>query len=76
MRRVIDGRELLPPEPLELTLAALDSLGEMDELCLLVNWRPVPLFGILARHGYRWQESVAADGGYTVLIRRHDAGSC
>jgi hypothetical protein len=67
---LIDGRELLPPEPLELTLAALDGLGDADELLLKVNCRPVPLFGILRRHGYEWQESVQADGSVEVVIRR------
>ena len=34
--RVIDGRDLLPPEPMELTLAALDALEPGQELLLLL----------------------------------------
>ena len=34
--RVIDGRELQPPEPLELALAALDTLPDGEELELLL----------------------------------------
>ena len=32
--RVIDGRGLMPPEPMELTLTALDTLPDGEELLL------------------------------------------
>jgi hypothetical protein len=70
MRRLIDGRALSPPEPLELTVAALDELADADELCLLVHCRPQPLYAILQRHGYRWTETVTDDGAVEVVIRR------
>ena len=34
--RVIDGRGMEPPEPLEATLAALDTLPAGEELTLLL----------------------------------------
>ena len=71
---MIDGRDLLPPEPLELTLAALDQLTAGDELLLLLNRRPAPLFGILRRHGYVWDECVQGDGSFEVTIRKGAVG--
>ncbi len=70
MLRVIDGRELLPPEPLELTLAALDELGAGEELLLLLYCEPHPLFGILRNNGYRWDGHVRSDGTHEIRIRR------
>jgi hypothetical protein len=70
LRRVIDGRDMQPPEPLEKTLEGIDQLGEDDELLLLVYCHPTPLFNILRNHGYVWQEDVLADGTHEIRIRR------
>jgi hypothetical protein len=67
---VIDGRDMVPPEPLELTLAALDSLAPDDELVLLLYCQPRPLFGILQREGYVWREDLRADGTREIHIRK------
>lgn len=66
----IDGRDMQPPEPLERTLAALDTLPPGSALRLLVYCHPVPLFNILRNHGYVWQEDVRDDGTHDILIRR------
>lgn len=66
----IDGRAMLPPEPLEKTLAALDVLPPDGEIVLLVYCHPRPLFDILRNHGYVWQENIEADGTHEVRIRR------
>jgi hypothetical protein len=68
--RVIDGRELQPPEPLELTLMALDSLAADEELLVLLYCQPHPLFDILRRNGYAWTENVQADGTHEIRIRK------
>jgi uncharacterized protein (DUF2249 family) len=70
MSRLIDGRLLHPPQPLELTLAALDTLPDHQELTLLVYCHPQPLFNILRNNGYVWQETVASDGTHEIRIRR------
>ncbi|HLA35769.1 MAG TPA: DUF2249 domain-containing protein [Rhodocyclaceae bacterium] len=70
MAKMIDGRELLPPEPLELTLGALDALGDDEELILLIYCQPLPLFNILKRNGYVWRERVLDDGTHEVSIRK------
>ncbi len=67
---LIDGRELEPPEPLELTLAALERMADGEELTLLLYCRPHPLFAILQRDGYSWSEWVAEDGTHGIRIRR------
>ena len=70
MSRLIDGRALMPPEPLELTLSALDGLAADEEVVLLLYCRPHPLFDILRRYGFVWNESVVADGTHEIHIRR------
>ncbi|MFA7269448.1 MAG: DUF2249 domain-containing protein [Sterolibacterium sp.] len=69
-QRVIDGRDLVPPEPLELTLEALDSMGPGDELLLLVFCDPVPLYNILDRNGYRHSSRWLEDGTNEVRITK------
>ena len=67
--RVVDGREMQPPEPLERTLEALDKIQAGEEVLLLVYCHPVPLFNILRNNGYAWQENVREDGTHEILIR-------
>lgn len=70
MTRLIDGRDMVPPEPLELTLAALDAAPLDEEIVLLVNCHPVPLFEILRKCGSTWTETIHADGTHEIRIRR------
>jgi uncharacterized protein (DUF2249 family) len=70
---VIDGRELQPPEPMELTLEALDRLGEGDNILLLLYCQPHPLFSILKKNGYAWSEDLRADGTREIRIRKQSA---
>lgn len=70
MPRVIDGRDLQPPEPLELALAALDVLPDDEELVLLLYCQPHPLFQILRRNGYAWSEDIQPDGTHEIRIRK------
>jgi uncharacterized protein (DUF2249 family) len=67
---LIDGRDLLPPEPLELALTALDTLPAGDELVLLLYCRPQPLFSVLGKNGYTWVETVQDDGTHEIRIRK------
>ena len=69
MTRIIDGRDMVPPEPLELTLAALDELPEGEELVLLLYCHPRPLFEILGELGSAWTEKVLDDGTHEIRIR-------
>jgi uncharacterized protein (DUF2249 family) len=55
MNDILDLRALPPPEPMERVLAALDVLPDGARLRVLLAREPHPLYGILARTGYRWQ---------------------
>jgi hypothetical protein len=68
--RLIDGREMVPPEPLEAALAALDGMSDDEELVLLLYCRPHPLFSILRGEGYAWDEELQADGTHEIRIRK------
>jgi len=67
---VIDGRDMQPPEPLEQTLEALDTLPPDGEIVLLLYCQPQPLYQILRRNGYGWTESLLADGTNEIRIRK------
>lgn len=67
---VIDGREMQPPEPLEKTLAALDTLPAGGELLVMLYCHPNPLFNILRNNGFVWQEDIRDDGTHEIRIRR------
>ena len=68
MPRIIDGRPLPPPQPFELTLEALDDLAPGDELLLLLNCQPLPLYRVLARNGFDWREAPRDDGSFEIHI--------
>lgn len=70
MTTVIDGREMQPPEPMEKTMEALDTLAAGDELLLLLYCQPHPLFSILKKNGYAWSEDLRADGTREIRIRK------
>ncbi len=67
--RIIDGREMEAPEPLEATLAALDTLPAGEELVLLLNCQPHPLYQVLRNNGYCWSEEWDAEGTNVIHIR-------
>ncbi len=73
MTIVIDGRELQPPEPMERTLAALDKLGEGEDILLQLYCQPHPLFNILRNNGYTWTDNLLADGTREIRIRKSQA---
>jgi len=66
--RIVDARWLPPPEPLELTLAALEVLGDGEQLRLLIHREPCVLFPILEEWGYGYQTYACDDGSYEILI--------
>jgi hypothetical protein len=68
--RLIDGRDMLPPEPLELTLAELGSLAPGEELVLLLHCEPLPLYAILDRGGYRYHAVRCTDGSNEIHIKK------
>ncbi|MBI4754983.1 MAG: DUF2249 domain-containing protein [Betaproteobacteria bacterium] len=67
---VVDGRDMLPPEPMERTLEALDEVGDDGEVLLLLYREPFPLFKILERNGYGHRTTSRDDGTFEIRIRR------
>ena len=68
--RLIDGRDLLPPEPLELAMAALATLAPGEELVMLLRCEPLPLYALLERNGFAWRSKPAPDGTNEIRIQK------
>ena len=68
--RVIDGRDMEPPEPLELAVAELGKLAPGEELVMLLRCEPLPLYAILDRSGYRYRALRRADGSNEIHIQK------
>jgi hypothetical protein len=68
--RVIDGRDMEPPEPLERALAELATLAPEQELVMLLYCEPLPLYDILERNGFRHHSTLLPDGTNEVRIRK------
>ena len=66
----LDVRGLEPPEPLEKVLDALDLLGPGDQLRMLIEREPHPLYRILARNGYHHSTAALPDSLYQITIWR------
>jgi uncharacterized protein (DUF2249 family) len=66
---LLDVRGLMPPEPLERVLDALDLLGPGKRLRMLVDREPLPLYRILERNGFCYAGAMRDDGTFEVDIR-------
>ena len=71
-QHIVDGRGLLPPEPLELTLTALDTLPQGEEVIVLLYCEPHPLYGILEQNGYSHRTERQPDGTVEVRIKKKE----
>jgi uncharacterized protein DUF2249 len=69
LERIIDARLMVPPEPMEATLAALDDLPPGGEIVLLLYREPFPLYPILRNNGYTHRTSLGEDGTFEIRIR-------
>ncbi len=65
---IVDGRGLLPPEPLEKVLEALDALAPGDRVRFVIDREPVPLYRVLHLNGYEYRAEFGDDGTVQVLI--------
>lgn len=65
---VLDARGLEPPEPLVLTMQALERLAPTEKLQVLLPREPYPLYRALALNGFSWQTAYRSDGTVEVLI--------
>lgn len=69
MITTIDARELEPPEPFERVMEALSGLGHGDQILLILNREPFPLYRVLERNGYRYHATPFPDGRFEILIQ-------
>jgi TusA-related sulfurtransferase len=65
----IDARGLEPPEPFERAMEALCDLQPGDEIVLILDREPRPLYRVLDRNGYVWVTAHHDDGRFEIVIR-------
>ena len=68
--KVIDGRDMQPPEPFERVVEALASLAAGEQVLLILNREPIPLYDFLGRNNYLYKASAKDDGRIDILIWR------
>ena len=64
----LDLRGMFPPEPMERVLDALAALLTGQQIRLLIEREPHPLFRILERNGYAYRCAEAEPGLYQIII--------
>ena len=69
-QRVIDGRDMEPPEPLERAMAALATLAPGEELVMLLRCEALPLYAMLERGGFTYRSEFQPDGTNEVRISK------
>lgn len=69
---VLDVCGLEPPQPFERVLDALDRLEPGDQLKVVIDRRPVPLFRALERNGFAYREAWGQDSLLEITIWRKD----
>lgn len=68
--RVLDNRDLDPPEPMVRILAAIEEMGTGEVLSALLCREPVFLLPELAKRGHLWRGDFEEDGAtYRILVR-------
>jgi uncharacterized protein (DUF2249 family) len=65
----LDVCGLYPPEPMERVLDALAALLKGQQIRMLIDREPHPLYRILDRNGYRYSTSEPEPGLYQILIQ-------
>ncbi|MBC7684577.1 MAG: DUF2249 domain-containing protein [Bdellovibrionales bacterium] len=65
----LDLRGSFPPEPMERVLDALAGLLAGQQIRLLIEREPHPLFRILEKNNYRYSSTEPEPGLYQILIQ-------
>lgn len=66
---LLDLRGMFPPEPMERVLDALAGLLAGQQIRLLIEREPHPLFRILERNNYRYTTTEPEPGLYQIVIQ-------
>jgi uncharacterized protein (DUF2249 family) len=64
----IDARGLDPPEPFERVVEALAKLPSGEEVLLILDREPIPLYRFLVNNQYRYHADRFSDGRVEVRI--------
>jgi uncharacterized protein (DUF2249 family) len=64
----IDARQLEPPEPFERVIDALGKLAPGDQVLLILDREPRPLYRFLSSNNYGYQATWTEDGACEVRI--------
>jgi uncharacterized protein (DUF2249 family) len=65
---IVDARGLQSPEPFERVIDALSRLALGDQLKLIINQEPRPLYRFLQRNRYAYKTESFPDGRFEVVI--------
>jgi uncharacterized protein (DUF2249 family) len=65
----LDLRGLYPPEPMERVLDALAGLLAGQQIRMLIEREPHPLYRILETNNYRYSSTEPAPGLYQIVIQ-------
>ena len=74
--KVIDARDLEPPEPFERVMEAISVLEPGGEIMLILNREPFPLYRVLQLNGYAHKTTAYPDGRFEIVITQGPGGSC
>ena len=66
--KVIDARDLEPPEPFERVMEALSALEPGGQVMLILNREPFPLYRVLQLNGYQHKTTAFPDGRFEIVI--------
>ena len=66
--KIIDARGLPHPEPFDRVVGALTELAPGDQLKLIINLEPRPLYRFLDRNHYAYKAESFADGRFEITI--------
>ena len=67
--KIVDARGLQSPEPFERVVDALTELALGDQVKLIINQEPRPLYRFLERNRYAYKAESFPDGRFEILIR-------
>lgn len=65
----LDNRGLEPPEPMVLTLEALEGLAPGETMAAILPREPIFLMKEIDSRGHQWRGAATDDGGYRIVIR-------
>jgi len=70
--KVIDARDMEPPEPFEHVMEALSVMEPGAQVMLILNREPFPLYRVLGANGYRHDTKAYPDGRFEIVISHAD----